>query len=51
MLRTTGKSRDHLASSYTVFLIWWYFVRKQYFQVFYVVIISNIYYICHILLI
>jgi len=31
---TTGKSRDYSTSSFAVFLIWWYLVRKHYFRVF-----------------
>jgi len=31
---STGKSRDYLTSSFAGFLIWWYFVRRHYFQIF-----------------
>jgi hypothetical protein len=43
MMITLQKSRDHLTSPATVFLIWWYFVRRHYFQVFYVVLCPFLY--------
>jgi ABC-type tungstate transport system permease subunit len=39
---TLPKSRDHLTSSFAVFLIWRYFVTRQYCQVIYVVTMSKI---------